>query len=54
MRYIVVILVMLMFVNVLGCKNPEAVPPDDAIEVENEAAETEKGMWLTDYDKALA
>ena len=54
MRYIVVILVMLMFVNVLGCKNPEAVPPDDAIEAENEAAETEKGMWLTDYDKALA
>lgn len=40
-----------MFVNVLGCKNPEAAQ-------QNVVEETEKvesqGIWLTDYEKAIA
>ena len=56
MRYVVAILVMLMLVNVLGCKNPEAAQPNVVDEIEDEANEQEvgAGMWLTDYEQALS
>jgi protein disulfide-isomerase len=56
MRYVVAILVMLMLVNVLGCKNPEAAQPNVVDEIENEAngQEVDEGIWLTDYEQALS
>lgn len=55
MRNIVIILVMLMFINVIGCQERE----DNRLAVEegidNEATELEEseGIWLTDYDQAM-
>lgn len=40
-----------MFVNVLGCKNPEAAQQN--VVEETEKAESQ-GIWLTDYEKAIA
>ncbi len=51
MRYIAIIMVMLMFVNVLGCKNPEAAQQNVVEETEKEESQ---GIWLTDYEKAIA
>ena len=56
MRHMVVILVMLMFVSMLGCKNPDAAQQNIAKEAETEAAEPKdsEGIWLTNYDQAMA
>jgi len=55
MRNIVIILVMLMFINVIGCQEREDNRLAIEEEIDNEATELEEseGIWLTDYDQAM-